>query len=142
MTQSIDPSSSAPIQSSGRIGLDTSHEILTCSIKSPPFSYVHLELITDAANDDAKLDQIQLKSYCNAALKQFMGLTGLAVAVDILKVHNCQGWVRVPRQDLSVFAGAITAWGGTSEDGKQTILMLKQCSDWLGTMVAGADWEP
>ncbi|PHH81211.1 hypothetical protein CDD80_47 [Ophiocordyceps camponoti-rufipedis] len=122
-------------------------EILTCTIKSPPFSYAHLELATENDDDDDDddeaqgLDDLQVKSYCTAALRQFLGLTGVAISVDILKVDGRQCWVRVPRPDLGSFAAAITAWGGVTEGGSLRLLRIKRCSDWLGVLVGAAGQE-
>lgn len=119
--------------------LQKSHDILTCTVKAPLFSYAHLELVTDSA-EAVVLDNLQLKSFCSAALRQFLGLTGTAISIDILKVQGQHGWVRVPRPDLASFAAALTAWKGTSEGGTQCFLRVWQCSDWLGTMV-GSDGQ-
>jgi ribonuclease P/MRP protein subunit POP8 len=120
----------------------SSHEILTCTIKTPQFSYAHLELVTDssAATGAVALDNLQVKAYCTAALRQFLGLMGAATPLDILKVEGVECWVRVPRGDLGNFAAAITAWKGTTEDGVHCLLRIKQCSDWLGAMV-GSDGQ-
>ncbi|KAF4460568.1 hypothetical protein FALBO_12651 [Fusarium albosuccineum] len=121
--------------------LEKSHDILTCTVKEPPFSYVHLELITDsAANTPVTLDNLMVKSYCTAALRQFLGLTGEAIPLDILKVENSHAWVRIPRPDLGPFSAAITAWQGTSENATRVSLQIRQCADWLGAMV-GADGQ-
>lgn len=131
--------------------LENSYEILTCTAKSASFSYIHLQLLTTpSANTtsaaDPELDNLQLSAYCTSALRQFLGLTGAAVPVDILKVHGADGWVRVPRQDLSLFAAAVTAWRGEVDDGELRALRVVQCADWLGAMVGhdGQDrlWNP
>ncbi|RGP79505.1 hypothetical protein FLONG3_2253 [Fusarium longipes] len=121
---------------------EKSHDILTCTIKAPPFSYAHLELVTDVPSSSSSviLDNLSLKSYCTSALRQFLGITGASISIDILKVENNHAWVRIPRPDLSSFAAAITAWRGTSDNGEQISLQLRQCSDWLGAMV-GADGQ-
>lgn len=119
--------------------LDKSHDILTCTIKEPPFSYVHLELVSDRSGA-VTLDNLQVKSYCTAALRQLLGLTGQAISLDILKVEDSHAWVRVPRPDLGSFSAAITSWSGTSDDGAQVSLQVRQCADWLGAMV-GADGQ-
>lgn len=130
---------STQTQGAPKAGLESSHELLTCTIKSPPFSYAHLELATDGP-DAIELDNLQVKSYCTAALRQFLGITGAAISMDILKAEGSECWVRVPRQDLGSFAAAITAWRGTNEGGTQCLLRIKQCSDWLGMMV-GTDGQ-
>jgi ribonuclease P/MRP protein subunit POP8 len=116
--------------------LDKSHDILTCTIKTPEFSYAHMELITDSTTaGPPSLDELQVKSYCTAALRQFLGLTGAGMSLDILKAEGAHCWVRVPRPDLGSFAAAITAWRGTTEDGVACLLRVRRCSDWLGSMV-------
>lgn len=82
-----------------------------------------------------ELDNLQVKSYCTAALRQFLGLTGVAIPLDVLKVEASACWVRVPRDDLGAFAAALTAWKGSSDGGVEFLLRVKQCSDWLGAMV-------
>lgn len=120
--------------------LQKSHELLTCTIKSPSFSYIHLELLTDPPGEGVELDNLQVKSYCTAALTQFLGITGSAISLDILKVEESACWIRVPRDDLGPFAAALTAWKGTSDGGVKRLLRIKQCSDWLG-MMAGSDGQ-
>ncbi|KAI5461123.1 hypothetical protein BGZ63DRAFT_227675 [Mariannaea sp. PMI_226] len=119
--------------------LQKSHDILTCTIKAPPFSYAHLELVSSHGTP-VELDNLQVKSYCTAALGQFLGLTGTAIPLDILKVQGSHCWLRVPRPDLGSFAAAITAWRGASDNGVHCSLQIRQCSDWLGAMV-GTDGQ-
>lgn len=130
----------AKISFAEKSGHQKSHDILTCTIKTTPFSYAHLELITDRPEEAVELDNLQVKSYCTIALRQFLGLTGAAIPLDILKTNGSECWLRVPRQDLGSFAAAITAWKGTSDGGVQYVLRMKQCSDWLGVMV-GSDGQ-
>ncbi|KAH8908786.1 hypothetical protein BR93DRAFT_966821 [Coniochaeta sp. PMI_546] len=117
-----------------------SHELFACTIKAPPFAYAHLELVTDTARP-TKLDNLQVRSYCTAALRQFLGEHGVAVAIDILKVDGKACWLRLPRQDLSVFSAAITAFSGTAQNGGTSLLRLLACGDWLGSLVGRADEE-
>jgi len=122
-----------------KAGLEKSHEILTCTVKNAPWSYAHMELVTEST-EPLELDDLQVKSYCTAALRQSFGLSGQAMPLDILKTSGSQCWVRVPREDLSTFTAAITAWAGLVENGQRRVLRLKQASDWLGTMV-GSDGQ-
>lgn len=119
--------------------LPKSHDILTCTVKNPPYSYAHLTLVTSSTQPES-LDELQVKSYCTNALRQFLGLTGQAMSLDILKVQGREAWVRIPRGDLGSFAAAITAYKGIVEDGVERVLRLKQCSDYLGAMV-GSDGQ-
>ncbi|KAK0392228.1 hypothetical protein NLU13_1725 [Sarocladium strictum] len=120
-------------------GFNKSIDILTCTIRAPPFSYVHLEVVSadpTSNNQDSNLDELQVKSYCSAACRQFLGLTGAAIPIDILKVDGMDCWLRLPRQDLGSFSAAVTTWKGTTDEkGERVVLRVKQCSDWLGMMV-------
>lgn len=111
-----------------------SHELLNVTIKSPPFSYAHLEAMRDEPGQNTT-DNLQFRSYFSAALTQFLGTTGSAISIDILQVQGNECWVRVPRPDLGAFAAATTAWNGSQDQGVHTMLRLHQCSDWLGTMI-------
>ncbi|ORY71186.1 uncharacterized protein BCR38DRAFT_4971 [Pseudomassariella vexata] len=111
-----------------------SRDLVTCTIRAPRFSYVHLENLTQRS-EPAALDPIQIRSYCTAALKQFLGITGTSISLDFLKVDGAECWLRLPRDDLSAFSAAITAWQGTYENGVHATLHVKGCSNWLGTLI-------
>lgn len=121
-------------QTGSSAGLDADQALTTCAIRSPPFAYAQLELVTDGPAA-LELDNLIVRSYCTSALRQFLGLSGVAISIDILKADGSDCWVRVPRQDLGAFSAALTAWKGTKEDGSHCLLRVKQCSDWLGPMV-------
>ncbi|TQV99065.1 hypothetical protein IF1G_01280 [Cordyceps javanica] len=121
------------------------------TIKAPEFAYAHLELHTDgsSAPEAVALDELLVRSYCADALRQYLGQTGAGIPLDVLKVAGRQCWVRMPRDDVQSFAAALTAYrgsvagGGGSGDGGSTLFLLrvKQCSDWLGTMVGSEALE-
>lgn len=114
----------------------SSHAIYTTTIKTPPYAYAHLELI---ANNTAMmaLDELTVRQYLTAALRQFLGTTGTAIPVDILNVAGREAWVRLPRQDLGAFAAAMTAWPGTGS----SVSGFRICAagDWLGALVGRYD---
>ncbi|KAI0381855.1 hypothetical protein F5Y04DRAFT_61199 [Hypomontagnella monticulosa] len=116
-----------------------SHELVTATIRAPPYSYAHLQLSGASANPGT-LDALQVRSYCTSALKQFLGTTGVGIPLDILKVDEKDCWLRVPRDDLGAFSAAITAWQGSYQDGVHSSLRIRGCSDWLGSLV-GRDGE-
>ncbi|KAI1659047.1 hypothetical protein F4813DRAFT_37276 [Daldinia decipiens] len=127
----------AGTQSAARV--KKSHELATVTIKTPRYSYAHLELFSASA-DPGVLDALQVRSKCTSALKQFLGTTGLGMPLDILKVEGKDCWLRVPRDDLAAFSAAITAWQGSYQDGLHSSLRIRGCSDWLGALV-GRDGE-
>ncbi|KAK7757209.1 hypothetical protein SLS62_000758 [Diatrype stigma] len=137
------------------------HELATCTIRAPPFAYAHLELFnsttaitstnsdSDSESSPRGLDALQVRSYCTAALRQFLGVAGEAIPLDVLQVRGRRCWVRVPRDDLGAFAAAVTAWQGVVLDGagdggdggRRSTLRILGCSDWLGTLVGGRGEE-
>ncbi|RYP79819.1 hypothetical protein DL769_002764 [Monosporascus sp. CRB-8-3] len=115
------------------------HELATATISAPPWAYAHLELFSSntgsSSSSGEELDALQARSYCAAALKQFLGVRGAAIHLDVLKVEGRECWVRLPRDDLGAFAAAVTAWQGTTQSGCHSTLRIRGCSDWLGTLV-------
>jgi ribonuclease P/MRP protein subunit POP8 len=119
--------------------VNKSYELAKSVIKAPPYSYAHLELFNAVPANTAELDALQVRSFCTAALKQFLGVTGMAIPLDILKVEGQGCWLRLPRDDLGAFTASITAWQGTTQDGVHSILRIRGCSDWLGALVGQQD---
>jgi ribonuclease P/MRP protein subunit POP8 len=110
------------------------HEITTKTIKTPPFSYVHLQLISDS--DSTKdLDSLTVRSHITAALTQFLGATGSAISVDILKVETTECWIRVPREDLSPVVAAVGSWIGGNETEGKVGWRIKGSGNWLSVLV-------
>lgn len=112
-----------------------SSTIYTTTIKTPPHAYAHLELIT--TSQESVLDDLTLRQHLTSALKQFLGLTGMGMPIDILKVSGRECWVRVPRQDLGAFAAALTAWTGSG--GSASGFRICAAGAWLGALVARHD---
>ncbi|KAG5978000.1 hypothetical protein E4U55_006424 [Claviceps digitariae] len=125
----------------------SAHPVFTTTlIPEQYFSYAHLELATDDPSPRPRtmtitLDNLTVKSYLNAALKQFLGLTGLAIPIDILKAQDTTCWVRLPREDMASFAAAITAYRGSREGDTQYVLRMKGWSNWLGLLIGKAAQE-
>lgn len=109
------------------------HQITTKSIKTPPFSYARLELISESTTD-IQLDNLTVRSYIMAALTQFLGLSGSAISVDILKVDGTEAWIRVPREDLSPVVAAVGGWVGGSEE-ERVGWRVRGSGNWLGSLV-------
>ena len=93
------------------------------------------------------LDEITVRSYLTSALTQFLGLSGAAISVDILKVEAAEGkkvddggevWVRVPREDLAPFLAAVGGWVG---EGGKVGWRVKGSGNWLSELVGGKDGE-
>lgn len=115
------------------------HEITTRTIKLPQFAYAQLQLLSDPPITD-QTDILTFRSYLTSALSQFLGLTGSAIAIDILKIEDKDCWVRVPRQDLSAVMAALGGWVGGNED-SQVGWRVKGSGNWLSTLIANRDIE-
>lgn len=125
---------------------DRGYETSTVYIKTPPFSYVHLSLITPSPSQEANtLDEITVRSYLTSALTQFLGISGSAISVDILKVEGTdekkvdvggEVWVRVPREDLAPFLAAVGGWVG---EGGKVGWSIKGSGNWLSSLVGNRD---
>lgn len=107
------------------------HEIYSTTIKSPPHAYAHLQVICPTT-PEITLDELTLRQQFTAALRQFLGVTGMGISVDILRVSGPECWVRVPREDLGAFTSAVTAWVGA---GNTSGFRICAAGDWLGALV-------
>ncbi len=113
-----------------------SYEITSLTIRTPAFSYACLEVVSDPPSD-LPLDDLTVRSYLISAFTQFLGLTGSAISVDILKVEPKECWIRVPREDLSAVIAAVGGWVGHGENGREVGWRVRESGNWLGSL-AGA----
>ncbi|KAL8288843.1 hypothetical protein RB597_000769 [Gaeumannomyces tritici] len=122
-----------------------SHEVFACTVRRPPYAYAQLRLDNPSSPAGAAipLDLLLARSYCASALQQFLGVTGAAVSVDVLRVDGEAGefWVRVPQPDLGRFSAAVTAWPGASHFGSTTVLRILACGDWLGSLLGRSEQQ-
>ncbi|CAD0093926.1 unnamed protein product [Aureobasidium vineae] len=93
----------------------TSSTVTQLTIRNPPWSYLQLSLITNAPN--YQLDALTAHLHLRAALSQFLGLHGTAISVDILKLHDNDVHIRVPKEDASAVVVAIGGWVGKAGEG-------------------------
>lgn len=113
------------------------HDITTKTIKIPQFSYAYLRLISETATSiDPPLDAVTVRSYLGSALSQFLGITGSAISIDILKVKGDECWIRVLREDLSPLLAAVGGWVGGSKGEGKVGWMVKGSGNWLNVLVA------
>ncbi|CAK7217912.1 hypothetical protein SBRCBS47491_003325 [Sporothrix bragantina] len=117
-------------------------ELYSSTIGRPLFAYAQIEVVRSSAplggstgSGQEALDALQVRSYCDAALKQFLGATGAAMPLDLLKLDGSEFWVRLPREDLGLLAAALAAWNPVSRSGTSTALRLKGSGNWLGSLI-------
>ncbi|KAK3297539.1 uncharacterized protein B0H64DRAFT_457756 [Chaetomium fimeti] len=128
--------------------------LTTLTLKTPPSAYAHLSLTnptltttTTTTNNSTTTttnapDILQLRAHLTTALRQFLGDTGAAIPIDFLAVRGGEAWVRVPREDLGAFVGAVTAFAGAGEEmmstegeGAGMVVRVVASGDWLGSLV-------
>ncbi|KAL1900264.1 hypothetical protein Sste5346_002575 [Sporothrix stenoceras] len=117
-----------------------SRELYSSTIGRPPFAYAQIEVVQNAKSQGS-LDALQVRSYCDAALKQFLGATGGAMPLDLLKLDGNEFWVRLPREDMGLFAAALAAWSSVSRSGTATALRLRASGNWLGSLVRRSEQQ-
>ena len=109
-------------------------------IKKLPFVYFHLSLITNgpllekSMLAEAAIDMITARTNLDSALQQYLGLSGTAIPIDLLKVEGRDVWIRLPREDGSAVQGCLSQW--TGRDGSVT-WRIKAKANVLGQLAAG-----
>lgn len=105
---------------------------ITFTLRNPPYSYFHLRLRTlSSQHQQPALDEITVFSYLTDALKQYLGLTGTAIPIDILKVEGLSAWIRVPHDDELAVTAAITQWVSA----RGVSFQIEARGPWLGGVV-------
>ena len=104
----------------------------TFTLRNPPYSYFHLSLQSLTPQRLQPLDEITARSYLTTALQQYLGLTGIAVPIDILKVEGRSVWIRVPRDDEAGVAAAVSQWVSS----KGVNFRIEARGSWLGGVLA------
>lgn len=104
--------------------------------------------IPQPGNPIQPLDTLSARSYLSSALSQFLGLTGTAIPIDILKIENSSptekydsAWIRVPREDAAAVVGAVSSWiGGGNKSVGSADVAWRICAkgNFLGALVAGS----
>jgi len=122
----------------------------TTTIRSLPYTYLHLTLLSPSLLSSSNplvtppIDALTVRRHLTSALNQFLGITGTAISIDILKVEGRDCWIRVPREDGQAVAQALTAWTGEREG---VAWRIRGRGGWLGGVVRGGgrdlfeDWE-
>ena len=107
----------------------------TFTLRSPPYSYLHLSLVppepsAKSSSDETPLDSVTVYSYLNSALSRFLGVHGSSISFDILKESGRDVWVRMASEDASVLVAALAQW--TNSRGE--VLRVIGRSAWLGAI--------
>ncbi|KAK5393708.1 hypothetical protein LTR07_001159 [Exophiala xenobiotica] len=98
------------------------------TLRNPPYAYFHLSI------QSLQFNEITARSYLTAALQQYLGLTGTAIEIDILKVEGAHIWIRVPRDDEFAVTAALSQWCSSAEG--SVSLRVEARGSWLGGVAA------
>ncbi|KAJ5702412.1 hypothetical protein N7488_009960 [Penicillium malachiteum] len=130
--------------------------------RNPPWTYLKLQLISHSDTPSTQtLDALSARTYLSAALSQFLGLTGTAIPIDILKVEPAPSgtitspqnlssatmknynsvWVRIPRDDAAAVVAALSSWVGSGGNGANIAWRVCAKGNFLGALVAGSGRE-
>lgn len=105
----------------------------TFTLRHPPYTYVHLHIKTLPATLPTDLDLTTAHAYLRSALSSFLGLTGAAIPLSLLKVSGRDIWLRVPTGDASAVVAAVSQW--TSVRGDHSLKVVAR-GTWLGAVMA------
>ena len=113
------------------------------TLRRPPHAYLHVQITSHPSTavtttsstrpSRSPLEEITLLSHLNSALNQYLGLTGAAIPIDVLKIQGSQGWIRTPRDDEAAVVAALSQWSGK---GRMTVRVLGR-GTWLGGLSNG-----
>ncbi|EAW12574.1 uncharacterized protein ACLA_009970 [Aspergillus clavatus NRRL 1] len=147
------PSTTTPSKRKSPNETNTSNpsaKVLHFTSRNPAWTYLKLQLITHPSSTTTPLDPLTAKTHLTAALSQFLGLTGTAIPLDILKTapatsHAQTVWVRVPRPDAPAVVAALSSWiGGAQGSAAQAGgVAWRVCArgNYLGAVVRGSGAE-
>lgn len=112
------------------------------TLRDPPYSYIHLRIANQTANSTSRkqkeqleLDEITALSHLTSATSQYLGLTGTAIPIDILKVQALEAWIRLPIEDERAVVAALSQWIGK----EGVILRVLGRGSWLGGLQSSVD---
>ncbi|EEP79521.1 predicted protein [Uncinocarpus reesii 1704] len=104
---------------------NASEVAISFTSRKPEWAYLHLELVTQSPDAGSEpLDLLTAKTYLTTALSQFLGLSGTAIPIDILKLQleelptatasarrktRNMLWIRVPHDDAAAVIAAAFA---------------------------------
>ena len=129
-------------QPDSKLKLDKGKEL---SLRHPTWTYLHLHLDVAPPSTEAEarqqqqqpdIDEMSLRKHLHSALQQFLGLSGTAIPIDVLKAEGANFWIRVPAGDGRAVAAAAGGWVG-SQQGRAVSWTLRAWDDHLVKIVAG-----
>lgn len=121
----------------------TSTTVTDHTFRNRQWAYLHLSLHRSPpfSSSEVPLDAITARTHLTSALQQFLGLTGTAIAVDILKLESHDVWLRVPNEDANAVVAAVGGWvgdaGGDDRTSTSLAWRVKGRDEWLSRLAGG-----
>ncbi|KAJ5087836.1 hypothetical protein N7456_011452 [Penicillium angulare] len=150
----------APSQATKRKANDSNTPTIQFTSRNPPWTYLKLQLIPQPGSSSTQpFDALSARTYLSSALSQYLGLTGTAIPIDILKVEGASSasddtqpqntssstgknsfvWIRVPRDDGAAVVAALSSWiSGGGGSGATFAWRICAKGNYLGALVAGS----
>lgn len=91
------------------------------TLRQPQWTYIHLRHKPATKPPYPPLDAVTAHLHINAALQQFLGLHGSAIAFDILKIEEQDVWIRVQREDERAVVAAVGGWISNKGEGSYVV---------------------
>lgn len=97
------------------------HILYQATFRKPIYSYFHLVLITPGLTSTtpntspqhtSDIDPLLASQLLSKPLQAYLGITGAAIPIDILKTSGRGVWIRVARQDARGLRAALSGWIG------------------------------
>ena len=111
----------------------------TTTFRRFPFTYLHLTLISLSSltikpvSATQPIDLLTFRAHLTSALTQFLGTTGAAIPLDIIKAEGRDVWLRVPFEDGMAVTEALSGWVGSD-----VAWRIRESGCWLGGMVGAS----
>ncbi|KAH7089733.1 hypothetical protein FB567DRAFT_627035 [Paraphoma chrysanthemicola] len=105
------------------------HILHQSTFRRQTWTYLHLTLITPSLTTSTTkpttttaitstpptLDPLTISPLLTQPLAQYLGTTGAATPIDILKTAGRDVWIRVPRQDARALRASLSTWVGSCD---------------------------
>lgn len=97
------------------------HILYQQTLRSPTWSYIHLSHLTGSSPQSPDLDAVTAHLHLTTAFKQFLGLHGVAIPFDILKLEKQDLWIRVQAEDVKAVVAAAGGWVSGKGEGWRVV---------------------
>lgn len=97
------------------------HILHTATFRRPLFTTLHIRLLSASSTASTTLDPLRVSSLVTSALTSYLGTTGAAIPIDILRVDGADAWIRVPRVDGRAIKAGLGGWVGKGNVGWRVV---------------------